>query len=100
MLAREALLAGPHRAADLCRDKHLVSIPSCLEPASDHGLGLTARVPWRPGRIDIGRIDTVATGLDIGIKNGERCGVVDRPTKNVATQEYRSHLQAGATKFP
>ena len=67
-------------------------------PGAQHGLRLAALVAGRPARVDVGGVDEVAAGLDVGVEHRLRRLLVRRPAERVAAETERGDLQPGATE--
>src|ERR1019366_10734431 len=84
---------------ELGGDDHLVAVTARLHPGADYRLGLTARVAGNPAGIDVRRVDTVETGADEGVQDGEGGRLVGRPAEHVAAEDQRRDLEARAAQL-
>src|SRR4029453_1849805 len=84
---RQALADIGHVHAALGGDQHLVALGRVLlQPRADHGLGFAALVAGLPARIDVGGVDEGEAGIDEGVEDLVRGGLVGRPAKDVAAE--------------
>src|SRR3546814_7198389 len=66
------------------------------QPAADDGLGLAAAVARNTGGVRIGGIDGIEAVFDEGVEDVEAGGLVQGPVEDVAAQDQRGDLKAGA----
>src|SRR5205085_10457002 len=88
-----------HVVADLGGDDHLVAAAALPDPAADHGLRFAARVPGRPPRIHVRRVDEVEARVDPRIEQRERGALVGGPAEHVAAEAKRRDLEGRAAQL-
>src|SRR3546814_9024214 len=96
----DLLLAGLAQVrADLGEQQHAFAHARArAQPAADDGLGLAAAVARHPGGVRIGGIDGIEAVFDEGVEDVEAGGLVQGPAEDVAAQDQRGDLKAGAAK--
>src|SRR3546814_13434898 len=86
------------RPDTLCPSPTLFRSRARAQPAADDGLGLAAAVARHPGGVRIGGIDGIEAVFDEGVEDVEAGGLVQGPAEDVAAQDQRGDLKAGAAK--
>src|SRR4029079_12376607 len=87
-----------HVFADLGRDQHLVALAAFPQPVADDRFRLAPRMARDPARIAVRRVDGVEARVDEGVKDLERCRLVDIPAENIATEHQRRKVQIGLSE--
>ena len=95
---RQALLARPHRRADLGDDRHFATDAARAQPVADDRLGFAALVARRPGRIDVGGVDRVQARGAEAVEQIERRLGVGGPAEHIAAEYDRGDGKIGAAE--
>src|SRR3546814_3153096 len=85
-------------SSDVCSSDLFAHARARAQPAADDGLGLAAAVARHPGGVRIGGIDGIEAVLDEGVEDVEAGGLVQGPAEDVAAQDQRGDIKAGAAK--
>src|SRR6185437_4963918 len=82
---------------DLGRDDELVALPgSRRQPFADDRLRLAAAVAGSPRHIDVGGVDEVAAGGDVGVEHREGLVAGGGPAEDVAAEAETEDIEIGA----
>jgi len=88
-----------HRSHHLGGDERGVTILARGQPLPEHDLGLAAGIAGGPARIDVGGVDEVAAGLEVGVEDRLRGFLVRRPSEGIAAEAESGHSKAGTTEL-
>ncbi len=84
--------------ARLRGDHDLVAVAAVGHPITDDRLGLTADVSFDERRVDVGRVDEVATACGEGIEDREGRLPVGRPPEDIASEAEGKDVDVGVRK--
>ena len=85
--------------ADLGGHQYLVSFSAPGQPSAQDDLGFAAGVARRPGRVDIGGVNQVSPGFDVGIEDPVAGLLIAGPSKGVSAKHQGEDIRIGIAKL-